>query len=73
LVCSTWGCGPLWPPWYCRNRSLHGLLKGLGPAPSTEKIDDARIRERYRRGYAKGGGLGEEFEGWEDEGVEPET
>lgn len=31
------------------------------------------IAEQYRRAYAGGKGLGEEFEGWEDEGVWPET
>lgn len=31
-----------------------------------------QIDERYRRAYADGEGLGVEFEGWEDEGVEPE-
>lgn len=31
----------------------------------------ARIRERYEAAYGSGG-LGPEFEGWEDEGVWPE-
>jgi len=31
-----------------------------------------RIAEAYRRAYAKGGGLGSEFEGWEGEGSWPE-
>ena len=31
------------------------------------------IAEQYRRAYAGGEGLGEEFEGWEDEGVWPEA
>jgi metal-responsive CopG/Arc/MetJ family transcriptional regulator len=31
-----------------------------------------RIAESYRRAYADGGGLGEGFAGWEDEGVWPE-
>ncbi len=30
-----------------------------------------RIAEAYRRAYAGGGGLGVEFEGWEEEGVWP--
>lgn len=29
------------------------------------------IAEQYRRAYAKVGGLGPEFEGWEEEGVWP--
>ena len=29
------------------------------------------IREQYQRGYGKSGGLGEEFSGWEEEGVWP--
>jgi metal-responsive CopG/Arc/MetJ family transcriptional regulator len=31
-----------------------------------------RIAEAYRRAYAAGGGLGEEWAGWEDEGSWPE-
>jgi metal-responsive CopG/Arc/MetJ family transcriptional regulator len=31
-----------------------------------------RISESYRRAYAKDAGLGDEFAGWEDEGVWPE-
>lgn len=31
------------------------------------------IAEAYRRAYADDGGLGEELEGWEDEGAWPET
>jgi metal-responsive CopG/Arc/MetJ family transcriptional regulator len=41
-----------------------------------EYLRDRRRREisdRYRSAYAGGEGLGEEFEGWEDEGVWPET
>jgi metal-responsive CopG/Arc/MetJ family transcriptional regulator len=30
------------------------------------------IRDGYRRAYGGGEGLGEEFEGWENEGVWPE-
>lgn len=30
------------------------------------------IAERYRRAYADGEGLGDEFAGWEDEGTWPE-
>lgn len=33
---------------------------------------EARIDESYRRGYADSGGLGPEFEGWEEEGQWPE-
>jgi metal-responsive CopG/Arc/MetJ family transcriptional regulator len=32
-----------------------------------------QISQGYRRAYAAGGGLGEEFAGWEHEGVWPET
>jgi metal-responsive CopG/Arc/MetJ family transcriptional regulator len=31
-----------------------------------------RIAEAYRRAYADGGGLGDDFAGWEDEGSWPE-
>jgi len=31
------------------------------------------IQQAYRRAYGDGPGLGEEFEGWEDEGAWPET
>lgn len=30
------------------------------------------IRERYERAYGTGGGLGEEFGGWEAQGVPPD-
>jgi len=30
-----------------------------------------RISEAYRKAYGPGGGLGEEWAGWEDEGVWP--
>ncbi|HXH24521.1 MAG TPA: hypothetical protein VNI78_04680 [Vicinamibacterales bacterium] len=32
----------------------------------------ARIAEAYRRAYGKGGGLGADWAGWDDEGVWPE-
>lgn len=32
----------------------------------------ARIRERYQAAYGAEGGIGSEFEGWEDEGAWPE-
>jgi metal-responsive CopG/Arc/MetJ family transcriptional regulator len=32
----------------------------------------ARIAEAYRRGYGESGGLGSEFEGWENQGTWPE-
>jgi metal-responsive CopG/Arc/MetJ family transcriptional regulator len=32
----------------------------------------ARIAEAYRRGYAKDGGLGEDWSGWQNEGVWPD-
>ncbi len=31
-----------------------------------------RVAEAYGRAYGKNGGLGDEFAGWEDEGVWPE-
>ena len=37
-----------------------------------ERRREAAIDARYRQGYADGKGLGEEFEGWEDEGAWPE-
>lgn len=30
-----------------------------------------RISEAYRRGYSRGGGLGDEWAGWEDQGTWP--
>jgi metal-responsive CopG/Arc/MetJ family transcriptional regulator len=33
---------------------------------------EQRISEAYRRGYAESGGIGAEFEGWEDQGAWPE-
>jgi len=30
------------------------------------------IREQYRQAYGKSGGLGDEFSGWEEQGVWPE-
>lgn len=32
----------------------------------------SEIAESYSRGYASGGGLGGDFEGWEDQGLWPE-
>lgn len=36
-----------------------------------ESKRQAAIEARYRKGYAKGGGLGPDFEGWEDEAAWP--
>jgi metal-responsive CopG/Arc/MetJ family transcriptional regulator len=33
----------------------------------------AQIADAYRRGYGEPGDAGSEFEGWEDEGVWPQT
>ena len=32
---------------------------------------ESAIDARYRKGYAKGAGLGREFDGWDEEGVWP--
>ena len=34
-----------------------------------ERVREAAIDARYRKGYSDGGGLGSEFSGWEAEGV----
>ncbi len=36
-----------------------------------ERRRRAEIAEQYRRAYGEGQGLGEEFEGWEDQGEWP--
>lgn len=38
------------------------------PEPQEEDCQPSDIAESYRRAYADGKGLGEEFEGWEHEG-----
>ena len=42
---------------------------------AAEYLDRRRreaIADQYRQAYSAGAGLGEEFEGWEDQGVWPE-
>ncbi len=40
-------------------------------AKDLERSQDEEIREQYRRAYGENGGLGDEFEGWETQGVWP--
>ncbi len=46
------------------------LLRRL-VADYLERRREAAIDARYREGYAGGEGLGEDFEGWPDEGAWP--
>lgn len=42
---------------------------------AAEYLDRRRrgeIRSRYQKAYAAGGGLGDEYQGWEDQGAWPE-
>ena len=47
-------------------RGQHRVKIVLDDEPRTEDLGD-----QYRRAYAGDGGLGEEFEGWEAQGVWP--
>lgn len=38
-----------------------------------ERRRESAIDARYREGYASGEGLGEDFEGWEDEAAWPDS
>jgi hypothetical protein len=51
--------------------TLAAVRKSL--ARYLNRKSEAAIDERYRTGYAGEGGLGPEFEGWEQQGVWPDA
>jgi metal-responsive CopG/Arc/MetJ family transcriptional regulator len=54
-----------------RRDGRSAVLRGAAHAYLAKRRDD-RIAEQYARAYGGKTGLGEEFSGWEDQGVWPE-
>ncbi len=55
-----------------KKKGRSAVLRGL-VADYLERRRESAIDARYRKGYAGGEGLGQEFEGWEDEAAWPEA